>query len=478
MRFNNISIKWKLFAYLFLFVAAMLVVLWLFQTVFLESFYKSIKTGQIKGTAELIESNIDDENVFGLIERLQLEDNINIEILDERGTPIRLAGSESQAPALVIQPGLLERMIEAAKRNGGSYLELSRLQPFSMPPLPNGRIPPPSLRGYESILLLDTAATQAGETRYVFIDARISPVNSTVETLRVQLLYITAALVMMALLLALLVSHKISKPIMRTNEKAKLLAGGDYAVRFTNGGYREIGELNDTLNTASRELSRVEGLRRELIANVSHDLRTPLTMITGFAEMIRDLPGENTPENAQVIIDESNRLTRLVKDLLDLSKLQSGVEVTKSRFCITKSVRDMIARVNIFGADRIAFEAFEDIWVEANENQLLQVIYNLLTNALTYSNGHVRVRQQKSTPMVRIEVEDCGEGIAQDDLPYVWERYYRVDKTHRRADIGTGLGLSIVKGVIDAHRGRCGVISAVGQGSVFWFELPHCLVLP
>ncbi len=248
----------------------------------------------------------------------------------------------------------------------------------------------------------------------------------------------------------------------------------DYGVIFANKGYREIGELNATLNTAAYELSRVEELRRELIANVSHDLRTPLTMITGFAEMIRDLPGENTPENAEVIVEESNRLTRLVSDLLDLSKLQSGVKpVAKSRFCITNSLTDMITRIErLTGTDRISCEAVESVFVEADEIQIQQVIYNLLTNALTHSDGRVDVRQITGRQSVRIEVADCGEGIAEADLPYVWDRYYKIDKTHKRALVGTGLGLSIVKGVIDAHGGQYGADSALGAGSVFWFELP------
>ncbi len=487
MKLNNISIKWKLFGYLFIFVAIMLAMLWVFQTVFLESFYKNIKTNQIISAAETIEANIDSDSLGALIERLQQEDDVAILLLDESGQASMPADTGSKAPLTAQPSGFdnFERLIQAANQNGGTWLEASRSAPFQMPPMqaPNqpasderaARTRPPAFGAFESITYLKTAELSTGETRHILLSARISPVNATVETLRVQLCYISIALVLLALVLALMISHGISKPIMQTNAKAKRLAKGDYGVLFANKGYREIGELNATLNTAAYELSRVEELRRELVANVSHDLRTPLTMITGFAEMIRDLPGENTPENAQVIVDESNRLTRLVSDILDLSKLQSGAEpVARTRFCITGSLKDMIARIErMTGTDRISCEAGESVWVEADEIQIQQVIYNLLTNALTHSDGSVSVRQITGHGQtVRVEVADCGEGIAEADLPYVWDRYYKVDKTHKRAIVGTGLGLSIVKGVITAHGGQYGADSALGAGSVFWFELP------
>ena len=488
MKLNNISIKWKLFGYLFLFVIVMLAMLWVFQTMFLDSFYKNIKTNQITGAADTIEENIDSESLNELIERLQQETNAAILLLDENGQSAMPANIHANPQFMIQQNDYsdIERLLQAAENNGGTWLEASRAAPFQFPPMQEpddlssadrtrgNRAWPPAFGAYENITYIKTAAISTGETRHIFLNARISPVNATVETLRVQLIYISIVLVVMAFVLALMISQGISKPIMQTNAQAKKLAAGDYGVLFINKGYREISELNATLSTAAFELSRVEELRRELIANVSHDLRTPLTMITGFAEMIRDLPGENTPENAQVIVDESNRLTRLVSDLLDLSKLQAGAEpIARSRFCITSSLFDTIARiVRMTGTDRITCEAQENVWVEANEIQILQVIYNLLTNALTHSVGPVIVRQETDQAMVRVEVVDCGEGIAAADLPYVWERYYKVDKSHKRAIVGTGLGLSIVKGIVSAHEGRYGVESTVGAGSAFWFELP------
>src|SRR5699024_10462505 len=149
---------------------------------------------------------------------------------------------------------------------------------------------------------------------------------------------------------------------------------------------REIKELDGTMQQVCQELGQVEQLRRDLIANVSHDLRTPLTLITGYAEVMRDLPGENTPENVQIIIDEANHLTELVNELVDLSKLQAGtVNIQPERFNLTGLIRETIGRfskMTAFQGYKLSLEAGADAWVEADRTRITQVVYNLLGNAL------------------------------------------------------------------------------------------------
>ncbi|MBQ2488113.1 MAG: two-component sensor histidine kinase, partial [Ruminococcus sp.] len=222
-----------------------------------------------------------------------------------------------------------------------------------------------------------------------------------------------------------------------------------------------------------------EKLQQELIANISHDLRTPLTMITGCGEVMRDLPGENTPENIQIIIDEATRLSTLVNDLLDLSKLQSGaLQAQKQVFNLTDSVRAILERysklVEQEGFD-IRFESKEEVFINADELRISQVIYNLVNNAVNHAGEDktVIITQTVRDKLVRIEVIDHGEGIPADKLPYIWERYYKVDKEHKRGVIGSGLGLSIVKSILDAHKAHYGVRSTQGKGSTFWFEIAY-----
>ena len=338
-------------------------------------------------------------------------------------------------------------------------------------------LPPPMEKSRsESMVLVRLRDTGSG-TVMIMLGAVITPVTSTVETLRIQLIIVTVILLLLTVGLSALLSRKVSRPIIKINRSAKELGRGNYGVAFEGKGYLEVSELSDTLNFAARELSKVEELRRELIANISHDLRTPLTMIQGYGEVMRDLPGENTAENIQIIIDEASRLSTLVSDLLDISKLQSGTQTLNLQsFNLTKSVKNILKRYQKLCEQdgyRIDFIHDRDIFVEGDELKISQVIYNLINNAVNYTgeSRRVTVRQVSLSGGVRIEVTDYGSGIEESALPYIWDRYYKVDKAHKSAVVGTGLGLSIVKSVLELHKARYGAQSREGEGSTFWFEL-------
>ena len=282
----------------------------------------------------------------------------------------------------------------------------------------------------------------------------------------------------MALGLAFIIGRRVYRPIVEINEAAKGLAYGKYHLDLRSGAYREIIQLNDTLNQAAEELGKVERLRNELIANISHDLRTPLTMITAYAEGMRDLPGENTPENVQVIIDEANRLTTLVNDVLDLSKLQGGaMSMDPQPYNLTSSVTDTLSRYQKLTEQKgytLNFRHGEDAWVNADQVKIEQVLYNLINNAITYTGADktVTVDQRIQDGWVTIRVTDTGEGVPEEDVPYIWDRYYKSSQAHRRAEVGTGLGLSIVRSILELHGARFGVESPPGKGASFWFALP------
>ncbi|MDW7658340.1 MAG: HAMP domain-containing sensor histidine kinase, partial [Bacillota bacterium] len=317
-----------------------------------------------------------------------------------------------------------------------------------------------------------------GSEWVILLNAILSPVSSTVDTLRTQLLIITGILVVLSLLLALWLSRRIARPIIKINNQSRELARGNYQVHFQQEGYKEIAELADTLNQAAADLNQVESLRRELLANVSHDLRTPLTMISGYAEVMRDLPGENSPENIQVVIDESRRLTSLVNDLLDLSRIQSGSQALRiSPYNLTEQVRQTIGRFSKLVEQEgyeLSFQADAEITVKADENRIDQVLHNLINNAINFTGDDkkVSVYQLIRGSTVRIEVCDSGEGIPAEQMPFIWDRYYKGSKTHRRPVVGTGLGLSIVKSILEQHQAAYGVSNLPDGGCAFWFELP------
>ncbi len=293
------------------------------------------------------------------------------------------------------------------------------------------------------------------------------------------MIYISLILICVSALAAYIISSRVTRPVVAMNEEAKKLAKGDYNVNFSGGSYLETCQLAGTLNYAAEELSKLDTMQKELIGNISHDLRTPLTMIAGYSEVMRDIPGEMTAENMQIVIDETNRLSSLVNDMLDLSRLTGGKrEIRRILFSLTECVRETVRRFSKLKSVQgytVTFTADSDVYVNADETLILQVIYNLVSNAVNYTGDDksVEILQDVKDGICRITVSDTGDGIPPEKLPYIWDRYYRTGDFHKRAVCGTGLGLSIVKGALILHGAQFGVSSTVGKGSSFWFELPE-----
>ncbi|MGI6330644.1 MAG: sensor histidine kinase [Zhaonellaceae bacterium] len=425
---DKLKLQWKIFIFLLGFCVLLLAILWTFQTVLLSDMYKFVRKVEIEKAISLVGKNINSPELESILFELKMAKEITVK------------PTQNFAPPVPPAPGRYTRRPEA----------ITKVHEY----------------------ILDDGS-KISLTFY----AMITPVDSTVSTLRIQLIIITGIMVILAIMLAIIISKRISNPIEQINQSAKALAMGNYETEFHGTGYLEIKELSDTLNTAAKELSKVDRLRRELIANISHDLRTPLSFIYSYAEMMHDFPNEVTPEQSQIIMDETKRLTSLVNDMLDISLLEAGVsKLNKTNYNLTESLRKTIDRMNELVKNegyKLDFEYSEDIYIFADEVKITQVFYNLLLNAITHSGDDktVIVRQSAIENAVRIEVIDHGDGIKQSDLPYIWERYYKVDKKHKRPIMGTGLGLSIVKKIIEMHDGKYGVESEEGKGSTFWFQI-------
>ena len=474
-------LRYRVVMYFLLFSFIMLILLWLFQTVFFKGFYRSVKISQVESCAKniitMMQGTEDDEGVnvdkvSAMVEYIYEQKDMMVSLYDLNSNfAMSICTSDVPENLEKISGSDVIRYRNMAMQNGGTYLEYQHkaLNEDSG-----------SLEKYaaESVTYSEVFM-DSGNGRYMItIRSIITPFNSVVDTLRNQLIIISAILVVLSVMLSIIVSNLITRPIIKTNKAAKELAKQHYDVKFESDGYLEIRELNDTLNFAARELTKVEKLRQDLIANISHDLRTPLTMITGYGEVIRDLPGENTPENIQIIIDEATRLNELVTDLLDISKLQSGaMQLVRTDFSLTKCIEEIFNRYTKLIEQNhynIVFNYKEDVIINADDVKIKQVIYNLINNAINYvgDDKTVIVTQIADKNFVRVEVTDHGVGIDPDKLEYIWDRYYKVDKAHKSAVIGTGLGLSIVKNILELHNARFGVKSKLGAGSTFWFELP------
>ncbi len=483
---SNVSIRWKLIAYFTVFVAIALLVTWVFQVYLLNNFYELIKRREMQHSAQALSLHInqDDLDLHAYDQALDGVMSVAIYRIESKNKATTIVNVDATGQAGIdLPPTQLTKYFDLAAENAGSFTgKFSfggvEVDNRNWPIFNSGKGDQEQEKGIR-LVHLQLVQAQDESIYLIVLNANMQPLSTTVQILRTQFLWILVILLICAGFMVFYLYRHISAPLVKMNESAKQLAHGKYDVDFSGeGGYRETRELAKTLNYASYELSRLDRLQKELIANISHDLRTPLTMIKGYSEVMRDIPGENSAENIQVVIDETTRLSELVNDLLDLSKIQSGSRKTMfEEFDLTAAVGEVMMRYDAFTAHQgyhITFEAATPhVSVFADRSMILQVLYNLINNAINYTGEDlsVTVVQSVNNGRVRISVSDTGQGIAKNELSQIWDRYYKVDKVHRRAMIGTGLGLSIVKGVLELHNATYGVESEVGKGSTFWFEL-------
>ncbi len=484
------SVTGKLLFYFLIFLIMMLLVVWVFQVMLLNVFYRNTKMSEMERISENIQESIAMGNVQPssyVISRAEeylicirvfrvLPNDCVEQLWDTDVNDDCFLHNVSEGKVLSLyhkalaQDGHLQTVFQRSDRH--PELEVEGGQE---PDHVGNRIFTEQL----SMIGVDVCYAGEEQTPYVImVNSALTPLSATVATLRVQFVWIAMILVGLALLMAMVFARSIVSPIVHMNQTAKQLAKGNYDVHFEGEGYLETRELAETLNYASKELSKNDRLQKELIANVSHDLRTPLTMIKGYGEIMRDIPGENTPENMQTIIDETERLSELVSALLDISRLQAdAAEINREPFDLTALTQSSVERYDkLRGLDgyTVLFEYDQHVIVNADKTMFLQVLYNLINNGINYAGDDktVIVRQECRDDVVRVSVIDHGVGIAPDQIPLIWDRYYKVDRVHKRAVVGTGLGLSIVKTVLERHGALYGVDSEVGKGSAFWFELP------
>lgn len=317
---------------------------------------------------------------------------------------------------------------------------------------------------------------------YLFVNSPLEPVDSIVNFFGRQYVLFTLIVIILASIVSLIISSLLSRPIVKMSTEAGKLAGADYSCHFEGGEFTETAELAASLNDATQRLSKIDELRKDLIANVSHDIKTPLTSIRAYAEMIRDISGdkpEKREEHLNVIISEADYLDHLVVDMSELSKLQSGAYVLNySNFDIGGVIREVVRLFAVMideGHLHVHIECPQDLVVYGDKTKITEVIYNFLSNAVKHSpqdkNITIRAFMKEDEETVRVEVEDEGEGIPEDQIPLIWDRYQKSSRSFSRSMSSTGLGLSIVKAILDSHHAEYGVRSVVGEGSVFWFEL-------
>jgi signal transduction histidine kinase len=466
--FNGNSLTFTLWLYFVLFAASLFLILWFMQVIFLQSYYSSMKKGEVIKLASELEEAYIKGDFTEYMDKIAYKNVSNIFIYDLDGnlkysSENSFRQNESLAQIPIHKNNFdIESIVAALINNPDKKINYT---------LKIDRV--------KSEMFIYGSVMKDADACIVMVTS-IDPIDSTTSVLQNQLIYITIISLVIASVISIFISKNLSKPISKINETAKKLAQGNYDITFEKAGYTEIDDLADTLNFATEELSKTDKVRKELIANVSHDLRTPLTMIKAYSEMIRDLSGDNKDkreEHLKVIIDETDRLTRLVNDMMDLSKLESGLtKINKEKFDlseVTKNILNGFKNINENEKCKISVDLPEKSIVFADKTKIEQVIYNLVTNAINHSGEekNILVKITITGKKVKLQVIDNGPGISKEDLPHIWNRYYKADKTFKRASNGTGLGLSIVKNILEKNDAEYGVESEVGKGSTFWFEL-------
>lgn len=463
-------LRLKVWIHFVLFTILVFVLMWIFQIFFLESFYEGMKIRSVTENAVEIVNAYNTEYKSGnrtkFVEKYTdtaIDNDVCVEILDRYGRSI-------------YSKDVLGDCLVHGKENS-TYKFMNEIRHTGLPEALYKVTNPTSHT--DMLIYICVLGSVDNPEGYLLINAELAPVSSTVSIIKRQLVIITVLLILIAAVISVFLANRISRPIDRITKSAENLAKGDLNTKFDGTGYLEAQKLADTLMYAEKELSRVDTMQRDLIANVSHDLRTPLTMLKAYAEMIRDLSGDNPVkrnEHLEIIINETDRLSAMVNDILDLSKLESGKQkLNLSEFEISSKLNEIIGRFKGISDKmgyHIHFTPDTERMVCCDVVKIEQVIYNLINNAINYTgvDKQVYVRQINKPDGVLIEIEDTGDGIEEDKIKLIFDKYYR-SENHKREVVGTGLGLSIVKAVLKLHGYDYGVKSTIGKGSIFWFKI-------
>ncbi len=456
-KFNS-SIRFKTMFYLILFSVFIVLLLWESQVLFSRYLYEKYQIKDTKKIAEEIHDT-DSEDLHNHLKNVVYNNAVCIEYIDSFGRSM-LYNAASTGCLL----GRNDNNLKEYKQQ--LYEENKNVEAIKL-----------VNEDYGSSALLYGIKVEDG---YVYLYTMLSNVNKNYDIIKDQLLYITIVITILAIAISLFLAKVISEPIVSITEKSKELAGGNYDVEFTHHGIKEIDELADTLNYLESEVSKTDQYRRDLMANVSHDLKTPLTMIKAYAEMVRDITykdKEKREANLNVIIEETDRLNILVGDILALSKLQENTDVLElETFDLHQEIDNILKRYDYLRETegyKIDVVMPDEIIIRADKNKINQVIYNLINNAINYTGDDkkvtIRVIDDKKEYIV--EIADSGKGIDKDKIEHIWDKYYKNEKNHKRNVVGTGLGLSIVKNILEIHDFTYGVRSLKNKGTTFYFKI-------
>lgn len=325
--------------------------------------------------------------------------------------------------------------------------------------------------------------TPAHDGSTVFAVFSLADADEASRLLRQQLWLITIVLILLAGVISAWLAKRLADPVQAVTRAANQIEMGNYDVRLEVKSTDELGKLTSSLNSMSAQLRKNDQLQKELIANVSHELKAPLTIIRGYAETIRDVTwSDDAKRNASLdlIIDESERLRSIVQDILDYSQLQAGtIKLKPEPFALRPLLDDVLTKLDqyIRSKNLSVHIEWNDTTIFFDRKRLQQVVLNLIVNAVQYSydNTEIRISINRHNivnhSFVKLSISNHGPSIPASDLSSIWDRFHRSNQLRADEPIGTGLGLAIVKSIMDQHGSSCGV-SIDEEQTIFWLDLP------
>lgn len=416
-------------------------------------------------TTDEVAIKLSGPNLYALMALISSNIESNILIVDLEGNTILGSSSDTDETDIIIEESIIEQVVAGTYESAGTLSGLfqSKYYTIGVP------LTVTSTSGEEIVVAVVFASTNAsGIAEY------------TVSVFR---MFLTAAL--LTLLLTFIVvwayTYKMIGPLRRMSQAAKAFGEGDFSVRVPVESSDEIGQLSLALNNMANSLSNSEGMRRSFVANVSHELKTPMTTIGGFIDGILDgtISKEKQPQYLKIVSDEVKRLARLVKSMLDLSKIDSGeMKINPVKFDITSTVFTTLLtfeqKIDEKNFEIRGLEEIAPINIHGDQDLIHQVIYNLFENAVKFTpnSGYIKVIITDTFDRVCVGIENSGQGIPPEDLPLIFDKFYKSDKSRSQDKNGMGLGLYLVKTIIKLHGGDITVQSAVDNFTRFEFYLP------
>ena len=427
-----------------------------------------------------LHSNIVHSQVHQELHSLQARGNSHRDVLEINSAPATLhhiGMMESNTDTVVVITNTKEEILLSSSKIDNNIRITLKKQISTIPR--NGLILQSDWKNKKYIATVTAFNKDGGKAGFVYMFKKTDEIQSLITELNNHFLLASLLILFFMLITIFFLSKALTKPLILMKEATKKLSKGDFSVSLSAPSRDELGELSQSIQTLANDLNYLKQERNEFLASISHELRTPLTYINGYADIARkkEINEADRFKYLDIIHEESLRVTRLLKELFELAKIdQNTFLISKENvdFCVfLQSIYEKVLPAFENKKIQLKLECPKNLSINLDPTRFEQILINLLDNSLKYSNEstttYIKVIQENEA--IGIKIEDQGSGIPQEDLPFIFDRLYRVEKSRSRATGGFGLGLAIVKQLVEAHGGEISVESQVGEGTCFKIAL-------